>query len=377
MTGSAFSMPSLYACIMVHASIFLQKSYASMVCEMAEPKKDPKKVAAAQARAKSLTPEERHEIARRAAAARWGDPVLKATHGSPDHPLKIGDLEIPAYVLEGGKRVLVQRGMMTALDMKQGTAGRGGGDRIAKFVATKGVSEFISNDLAEVINRPIKFVTPHGSTAYGYEATILTDICDAVLAARRAGKLHYQQNHIATQCEILVRGLARTGIIALVDEVTGYQNDRAKDALTKILEAFIAKELQPYIPTFPTDFYQEMFRLRGLDYPHDTVKRPQYFGMLTNDLVYKRIAPGVLDELKRVTPRAETGRHKQHLFRRLTSNIGYPKLREHLGSVVTMMKLSSDWHDFMKKIDRLHPKFGEQMILPLDYEQSNDDGKGL
>jgi hypothetical protein len=108
-------------------------------------------------------------------------------------------------------------------------------------VATKGISEVISNDLSEVIKRPIKFVTSHASIANGYEATLLTDICDAVLAARKTGKLHYQQEHIATHCEILVRGLARTGIIALVDEVTGYQKDRAKDALTKILEAFIAK----------------------------------------------------------------------------------------------------------------------------------------
>lgn len=329
------------------------------------------------ARAEALSPEQRQEMARQAAKARWNEPVLKATHGSPDHPLKIGDLEIPAYVVEGGKRVLVQRGMMTALDMKQGTAGRGAGDRIAKFVATKGISEFISSDLSEVINRPIKFVATNGSVAYGYEATLLTDICDAVLAARNAGKLHYQQEHIATRCEILVRGLARTGIIALVDEVTGYQRDRAKDALAKILEAFIAKELQPYLPTFPADFYQEMFRLRGLEYPRDTVKRPQYFGMLTNDVVYKRIAPGVLDELKRVTPRAESGRHKQHLFRRLTNNVGYPKLREHLGSVVTMMKLSTDWHDFMGKLDRLHPKYGETIPLPLDYEQAKDDGMGL
>jgi P63C domain len=326
------------------------------------------------ARAAALSPLERQEIASRAASARWNEPVLKATHGSADHPLKIGDLEIPAYVLEDGRRVLVQRGMLTALDMKQGTAGRGGGDRIAKFVATKGISEFISNDLAEVIKRPIKFITS-GGVAYGYEATLLTDLCDAVLAARNANKLNYQQEHIAAQCEILVRGLARTGIIALVDEVTGYQKDRAKDALARILEAFVAKELQPYVRTFPTDFYQEMFRLRGLDYTSDTPRRPKYFGMLTNDVVYKRLAPGVLDELKRITPKSDSGRPKQHLFRRLTSNVGYPKLREHLGSVVTMMKLSSNWHDFMHKLDRLHPKYGETLGLPLDYEQ--DDGRGL
>ena len=158
------------------------------------------------------------------------------------------------------------------------------------------------------------------------------------------------------------------GIIALVDEATGYQRDRANDALAKILEAFIAKELLPYIPTFPDDFYKEMFRLRGLDFP-GSVKRPQYFGMLTNDIVYKRLAPGVLAELKRV--KMESGKDRDKLFQRLTSNRGYPKLREHLGSTVTAMKLSSHWDDFISKMDRLHPRYGETIQLPLD------DGKGL
>jgi hypothetical protein len=39
----------------------------------------------------------------------------------------------------------------------------------------------------------------------------------------------------------LLRGFARVGIIALVDEATGFQRDRTKDALSKILEAYIAK----------------------------------------------------------------------------------------------------------------------------------------
>jgi hypothetical protein len=175
-----------------------------------------------------------------------------------------------------------------------------------------------------------------------------------------------------------VRGFARIGIIALVDEATGYQADRARDALAKIPETFIAKELRAYVQTFPVDYYQELFRLRGLPFPTDTVKRPQYFGILTNDIVHKRLAREVLDELKRVTPRdEETGRHKHHLFRRLTSNTGYPKLREHLGSVVTIMKLSNVYSDFKAKLDRLHPKYGETIKLPFDYDDKADDGKGI
>jgi hypothetical protein len=108
---------------------------------------------------------------------------------------------------------------------------------------------------------------PSRAWSGGYPATILADICDVVLAARKAGVLQKQQEHIADQCEILVRGFARVGIIALVDEATGFQRDRAKDALTRILEAFIAKELRPWLRTFPDEFYQELYRLKGKEFP--------------------------------------------------------------------------------------------------------------
>lgn len=330
------------------------------------------------ARANKLTPEQRSEIARAAAAARYSGTIQKATHGSSDHPLRIGDIEIPCYVLDDGQRVLSLGGMVRALGMSIGGTGRKQGDRLYQFATQKSLNPFISNDLLNRMDNPIRFQAPTGGKpATGYEATILPDLCEAVLAAREAGDLRADQLHIAKQCEILVRGLARVGIIALIDEATGYQRDRATDALAKILEAFIAKELQPYVKTFPPDYYQEMFRLRSLDYPSGSVKRPQYFGMLTNDIVYKRLAPGVLEELKRVTPKLESGRHKDKLFQRLTTNLGYPKLREHLGSVVTMMKLSSEWHDFMEKLDRLHPRYGETIQLPFDYKKEDDDGRGL
>ena len=176
---------------------------------------------------------------------------------------------------------------------------------------------------------------------------------------------------------VLIRAFATVGIIALVDEATGYQAIRAKDSLSRILEAFIAKELQPWVKTFPDDFYKQLFRLRGLQYPNDFVRRPQYFGILTNDVIYKRLAPGVLEELKRVTPQDDNGRNKYKYFQRLTSNVGYPKLREHLGSVVTLMKLSDGWKEFMGKIDTIHPRFNTQLPLMLQYDARLDDGQGL
>lgn len=329
------------------------------------------------ARASRLTPEQRSEIARRAALARHSVEIKEATHGSADRPLKISETEMPCYVLADGTRVLSQRGLQTGIGMSS-SGGSQGAQRVAQLITALGEKGIPINDLAMRINNPIMFRPPGGGKpAYGYEATILTDICDTVLEARKQKKLLGQQKKFADQCELITRGLARVGIIALVDEVTGYQRDRAKDALARILEQFIAKELQPYVPTFPSEYYEQIFRLRSLDYPNGTIKRPQYFGILTNDIIYKRLAPGVLEELKKVTPRNESGRHREKLFRRLTANKGYPKLRELLGSVMTIMDFSDDWKEFMAKLDKRHPRYGAQLNLPFDYQQDKDHGTGL
>jgi hypothetical protein len=124
--------------------------------------------------------------------------------------------------------------------------------------------------------------------------------------------------------------------------------------------------LRPWVPTFPADFYEHLFRLRGLEFPRDTLKRPQYFGHLTNDIIYRRLAPGVLEELKNVTPKLPNGRRRHHYFRRLSEDVGHPKLREHLAAVTTTMMLSDNYDDFISKLDRVRPRYGETLPLPLD-----------
>lgn len=332
------------------------------------------------ARMRGTTAKERKALAKKGATARWSGEIKQATHGSDDHPLQIGDIEIPCYVLEGEQRVLSLGGMVRALGMSIGGAGGRQGDRLYQFATGKSILPYASSDLISRMENPIRFRAPTGgSIATGYEATILPDICDAVLAARDADALRADQLHIAKKCEILVRGLARVGIIALIDEATGFEKDKTANSLARILQAFIAKELQPYIRTFPTDYYQEMFRLRGMDYSSNSVQRPRYFGLLTNNVIYDRLAPGVLEELKRVNPKDDAGRRKHKNFQWLTSNKGYPKLREHLGAVIATMRLSSDWHDFIAKLDRFYPPQGKPTQLSFDYqdERKDDSGKGL
>ena len=114
--------------------------------------------------------------------------------------------------------------------------------------------------------------------------------------ADREGMTTPRQSVIVDRVVILMRGFATVGIIALVDEATGYQDVRARHALATILEEFIAKERRPWTRTFPFEFYQLLYKLRGWDEP-DGHKRTHQVGRDTNDLVYERLAPGVLAEL--------------------------------------------------------------------------------
>jgi len=338
------------------------------------------------ARAEALSSKVRKEIAKKAASARWDSDTPTATHIGE---LEIGDLKLPCAVLPDGTRVISQGGVTTAFGPVTGgyqqrqRAADEEMEGLPSFLVAKSLQPFISPELRNLVSSPRKYRDPRGGPIrVGFEASLLPKVCEVWLQARDADALTKIQRPVGDRADLLMRGLAHIGIIALVDEATGYQRDRAKDALTRILEAFIAKELQPWLPTFPADFYQEMFRLRGMEYPNDTVQRPRYFGLLTNDIVYDRLAPGVLEELKHRNPKRESGksagRRTHKYFQWLTTNKGYPKLREHLGAVVAIMQLSSDWHDFRAKLDRLHPSYKKPTQLSLEFaDDEPDSGMGL
>lgn len=332
-----------------------------------EPKKN-SKAAGGHARAKALSPSARSSIAKAAALSRWEGKPPVATH---DGNIKLGDLMIECAVLEDGRRVISERAMTRAFGGKRGgshwTRTKEGGPNLPVYLSAKNFAPFISKDLANALDKPIRYRTPTGALANGLDAQLLPEVCNVFLKARDNDQLHPKQIPLSKQADIIMRGLATVGIIALIDEATGYQRERAVDALALILEKFIAKELRPWVKTFPDEFYEELYRLRGLDFPNDTMKKPSYFGHLTNDIIYRRLAPGVLNELKRLTPKAATGRHKHHLHRRLSGDIGNPKLAAHLDSVITVMKLTddNDYDAFIEKLDRVKPRFGKTMKLPF------------
>lgn len=328
--------------------------------------KDPKKIAAAVARTQSLSPERRSEIARNAALAKQGRLRVAVTK---EGVIRIGESEFQTYVLDDETRVIARASFARAI----GRTGKvkGGRDfdeqfQVPVFLSAENLRPFFPSDFEK--NMQPVFFSYGGMNMIGYRAELLPDVCDIFADAEFERKLRPNQKHIAKACRLLSRGLTRVGIIGLVDEATGYQRIRAANALALILEQFIAKELQPWVHTFPESFYEELFRLRRIAFPSSSIKRPQYFGHLTNDIIYDRIAPGLKEELRNTVPKTTTGRRKHQFHRLLTPDMGHPKLREHLASVTTIMKLSSDYADFKSKLDRIHPRYGDTIPMDFGYE---------
>ena len=321
------------------------------------------------ARAAKLSPEDRSEIARQAADARWakerkGSPVLRATH---EGILKIGTMEIPCAVLEGGQRVLTQSGFMRALGRARQAKGRQYYDadvNLPAFLTAKNLKPFISQEL-EVTSSQIEFRPLRGARAFGYSADLLPSVCDVFLDAEKQGALLSGQKHIAERAHILIRGLAHVGIVALIDEATGYQDVRDRQALQAILDALLRKELAAWASRFPNEFYQEIFRLRGWEWRNISSKRPRMVGKLTKDIVYARLAPGILQELEERNPRNENWHRKARHHQWLTEDIGHSALAQHLHAVIAFMRISKSWDQFYEMLNHAFPKRGDTLKLPF------------
>ena len=293
---------------------------------------------------------------------------LDVIAGAPDRPLVIGDIEIPCYVLADETRVLSQGGFLQSIGRsrtpKAGTGGISNVDELPFFLRSARLRPFISKELI-MSTHPIIFRLTSGQITVGYNALLLPQICEVYLGARAAGRLYQSQLHIASRAEVLIRGLATVGIIALVDEATGYQQIREKRTLATILERIIAKDLQPWTKTFPYEFYLEIIRLKGWPNIY-AIKRPSVVGHYTNDIVYERIAPGLLEELRNVNPTLPTGRRKHRHHQWFTPELGHPLLKEHLAAVSALMRAAPNWNAFQRSLARAFPQMNSNLPLPLE-----------
>lgn len=339
--------------------------------------KNADKVKAAKARANSLTAQERKMISQKAAAARW-DREKDVPQSEYPGILTIGDMTLDCDVLSDGTRVLTQSDFMEAMEMYYSgwvSLNRSEEDLAAdtpQFLAFKTLKPFVDKHLGDLQSITLEYRTGRGRIARGIRADTIPKICEVWLDADEHANLGSRQKRIAQNAKTLMRALAHTGIIALVDEATGYQDVRAKDALAKILTEFLVDERQKWTKTFPIDFYKEIYRLRGWKFNPWSTKRPGIIAAWTDDFVYNRLAPGLTEELRTKNPVTATGRRKDKHHQWFNTEGGHPRLKEHISGVTALLRAAESWEVFRKGLNRAYPKFGDTIELPLTGGEDRD-----
>lgn len=289
--------------------------------------------------------------------------------------LLIDNTELDCAVLDNEKRVFSERAVAKALGSKRGGSHwlrkkENAGASLPVYLSAKNLVGFIDDDLRKSLLEPIEYEPKggRGLIGFGVEATVLPQICEVYLKARDAGALLPSQEHIAAQADILMRSFAKVGIIALIDEATGYQQYREKNELSKLLAVYLAEERLKWAKRFPDVFYKEIYRLNNWPWPplHSS-RRPGIVGQYTNDIVYERLPKGVLEKLKELNPvEASSGRRRFRHHQFLSEDIGQPDLQKHLLQVITLMKASTSWKGFIKLLDRVLPKGGRYQLELFD-----------
>ncbi len=57
---------------------------------------------------------------------------------------------------------------------------------------------------------------------------------------------------------------------------------------------------------------------------------------------------------------------------RKTGDVGHPRLREHLASVITLMKAAAKWDDFKRLLERALPKYGDLPLIEYGERQAEE-----
>lgn len=302
---------------------------------------------AGKAAAANMTPEQRKARAVKASCGRkCMQKYPRATHTGE---LKIGDISISCAVLQDGTRVISETSMFNALGKQRSgrrsvknANGEKTPDKLPAFLATSNLIPFIPSDLRSE-NLTTLFIHPKNGKAHGYKAETIPDICKVFLDARKSGALKSIQIPIAERAEIIIQALAKTGIIALVDECTNYQKDRENDELQRLFSKFITQEIQPWIKRFPSEFFLNLKKMYGLEHLKGN---PQFAGTLINKYIYNELSPEIHEELKKRNPINNKGNRKSKHHQLLTHDIGCPALEKQIAKVNTLMSVSEDKAQF-------------------------------
>jgi hypothetical protein len=306
---------------------------------METPMNDSPQSAGGKARAQKLTPAERTEIAKAAASMRWALPETRGDipEARSQGVLTIGDVVIDCYVLKDRRRLIHKRAMARALGLKSD-----GGNAFMKTLNGKTLGSKIPTEIRKKIEKHIVFKPLIGDPAHGYEASVLIDLCSALMDLEPV--LLPSQKFLAHQAEIIIRAAAKVGLVALIDEATGFIEDKRREEYREIWQQCIREDARKWEqPEFPDDLFDIFYKTYGLQRINpDSTKHPKFFAKLIRKYIYQPLLNSngaILELLDEKNPVVYSGGGRRFkLWQFLTDEVGLPAVRAQVWQVVGIGK---------------------------------------
>lgn len=267
--------------------------------------------------------------------------------------LKIGSMELEVYVLSDGRRVISRAGATYLL------SGIKGGD-LDSYIGVESLRDYLSANLDEQF---FDFQIPQvvNKKVQGMPAETFLDICTAYMRALDDDALKTErQKKIAIKAGMFIAACAKLGLVAMIDEATGYQYIRAEDALQFKLRLYLEDEMRKWESTFPDELWREFGRLTH--WKGTITQRPKYWGKLVMELVYEYLDPDVAKWLKEHNPHPQKG---QNHHQWLSSQYGLKKLTEHMWMLIGLAKSCETMPELKLKMAQIYGRQPIQLILYL------------
>ena len=253
--------------------------------------------------------------------------------------LMLGSKGVDCYVLDDGRRVISLSGAIRSIANVQS-------GNLSSYLRAKSLQPYL--ELGDPESIYIDFSIPgNPNNAKGLMAETFLEICRAYVSALTDAPetLTGRQREIAVNCAILLAACAKVGLIAPIDEATGYQYEREADALSVKLKAYIADELRDWEKTFPDALWEEFGRLTN--WAGSLHSRPKYWGKLVYELIYQALDPDIAEYIKVNKPKP---RHGQNYHQWLTEDIGVKSLIEHINQIIGIAKTCTTMDELRRSV---------------------------
>lgn len=274
--------------------------------------------------------------------------ILTASHYGVVH---FGDLDCEAVVLTTGERGYVRKQVAKLLGVHENNTGH----RFRQILA-----DFSPKSLSDMDKFESPISLPSGRRAQFFPAGVITQIATGVIDAALNQTLHRARKKLVPNCMKIMRALATTGEVALIDEATGYQHHRAPDALQELISKLLRQSCASWERRFHPDYYRAIYRLFGWKYQGHDQNPPHVVGQITLRWVYGPVLPeDLLGEIR--NRKGISQKHHQWL-----SDQGLAHLESQIHAVTAIARSSQSYPDFKRRCEAAFAGAALQLGLLLD-----------